>query len=156
MDFRLKVFATAAKTLNFSTTAQMLGISQSAVSQHIKLLEDKYKVELFARRGNKYVLTYAGEVLLQKALKILELHNEMEKESECLPRHRQIPGMDREAGQVSGSRHHGQPDLTAERDSGRPGESHRHRQLAHPLQDGARRGTGQETLRRLPQGRPVH
>lgn len=84
MDFRLKVFATAAKTLNFSTTAQMLGISQSAVSQHIKLLEDKYKVELFTRRGNKYVLTYAGEVLLQKALKILELHNEMEKESELL------------------------------------------------------------------------
>lgn len=84
MDFRLKVFVTAAEFLNFSRTAETLGISQPAVSKHIKTLEDQYKVELFSREGNKYHLTYSGEILLEKAKKILALYKEMTQESALL------------------------------------------------------------------------
>ena len=84
MDFRLKVFVTAAEFLNFSRTAETLGISQPAVSKHIKALEDQYKVELFSREGNKYHLTYSGEILLEKAKKILALYKEMTQESALL------------------------------------------------------------------------
>lgn len=38
-DFRLRVFITAAKTLNFTKCAEQLFISQPAVSKHIGELE---------------------------------------------------------------------------------------------------------------------
>ena len=84
MDFRLKVFVTAAELLNYSRTAETLGISQPAVSKHIQALEDEYKVELFSRQGNRYHLTYSGEILLEKAKKILALYKEMTQESALL------------------------------------------------------------------------
>ncbi|MBR5074160.1 MAG: LysR family transcriptional regulator [Bacteroidales bacterium] len=84
MDFRLKVFITAAEFLNFSRTAETLGISQPAVSKHIQTLEDEYKVELFSRQGNRYHLTYSGEILLEKAKKILDLYKEMAQEASLL------------------------------------------------------------------------
>ena len=84
MDFRLKVFVTAAEFLNYSHTAEALGISQPAVSKHIKALEDEYKVKLFSRQGNRYSLTYSGEILLEKAKKILSLYKDMAQESALL------------------------------------------------------------------------
>jgi len=84
MDFRLTVFATAARTLNFSHTAELLGISQPSVSTHIKLLEKELGVQLFARRGKGFVLTYSGELILQKAERILALYKEMEQEASLL------------------------------------------------------------------------
>jgi len=84
MDFRLQVFADAARTLNFSRTAQNLGISQPSVSTHIKLLEEDLKVKLFLRQGRRFVLTYAGELLLQKAEKILSIYKEMNQEASLL------------------------------------------------------------------------
>lgn len=48
-DFRLRVFITAAKTLNFTKCAEQLYISQPAVSKHIGELESRYKVQLFER-----------------------------------------------------------------------------------------------------------
>lgn len=44
-DFRLRVFITAAKTLNFTKCAEQLFISQPAVSKHIGELESRYKVQ---------------------------------------------------------------------------------------------------------------
>ena len=84
MDFRLKVFVTAAEFLNYSHTAETLGISQPAVSKHIKALEDEYKVKLFSRQGNRYSLTYSGEILLEKAKRILSLYKDMAQESALL------------------------------------------------------------------------
>lgn len=58
--FRLKVFLTAAQTLNFSRTAEQLYISQPAVSKHIGELELHFGVKLFVRRGSHLELTDAG------------------------------------------------------------------------------------------------
>ena len=69
-DFRLRVFITAAKTLNFTKCAEQLFISQPAVSKHIGELESRYKVQLFERSGSRLALTEAGRVMLEHAERI--------------------------------------------------------------------------------------
>jgi len=66
INFELyKVFYCVAKTLSFSEAAKELYISQSAVSQSIKLLEKRLGVPLFIRSTKKVRLTPDGEILLQ-------------------------------------------------------------------------------------------
>lgn len=50
--------------MNFTSAAQELHITQPAVSQHIRYLEQFYRTRLFTRTGRKIRLTPAGEVLL--------------------------------------------------------------------------------------------
>jgi len=64
---QLNVFLKAAETLNFTTAAQTLGMSQPSVSQHIKSLEDKFDTPLFHRSGRHLSLTEAGLVLVPLA-----------------------------------------------------------------------------------------
>lgn len=60
-----KVFYYVAVSLNFSEASRKLFISQSAVSQSIKVLEKKLGQELFLRSTKKVRLTPEGEVLLR-------------------------------------------------------------------------------------------
>lgn len=59
----LTTFLTAAEELNFTHAARRLHLSQSAVSQQIRELEDDLGVSLFERRGRGLLLTPAGERL---------------------------------------------------------------------------------------------
>ena len=59
-----KVFYHVAVTLSFSEASKQLFISQSAVSQSIKVLEKKLKQPLFIRSTKKVQLT-EGEILLK-------------------------------------------------------------------------------------------
>lgn len=68
---QIKVFLAAAEENNFSAAAKKLNMSQSAVSQHIHALEQKYKVELFTRNGRTVQLSEAGESLLPIARETL-------------------------------------------------------------------------------------
>ena len=77
-DFRLKVFECVAKNHSFTKAAQELCISQPAVTKHIRVLEDEYKVKLFNRSGSKIELTKAGSLLLQHAKLILSQYNRLE------------------------------------------------------------------------------
>lgn len=77
-DFRLKVFYTVAKRLNFTKAAEELLISQPAVTKHIKELESGFKLALFDRRGNRVLLSPAGEVLLKHTESIQEIYRQME------------------------------------------------------------------------------
>ncbi|HHV71099.1 MAG TPA: LysR family transcriptional regulator [Clostridia bacterium] len=66
VDFELyKVFYYVAKNLSFSEAANFLFISQSAVSQAIKLLEEKLQTKLFFRNTKQVKLTREGETLFQ-------------------------------------------------------------------------------------------
>lgn len=58
-----KVFYYVAKTLSFSEAASALYISQSAVSQSIKVLEKRLNQNLFLRSTKKVSLTKEGELL---------------------------------------------------------------------------------------------
>ncbi len=59
-----KVFYYVATSLSFSEASKKLYISQSAVSQSVKLLEKKLDQKLFVRTTKKVSLTPAGELLL--------------------------------------------------------------------------------------------
>lgn len=60
-----KVFYHVANTLSFSEASKQLFISQSAVSQSIKILEKKLNQTLFIRSTKRVQLTPEGEILLK-------------------------------------------------------------------------------------------
>lgn len=65
INFELyKVFYTVAKAGNFSAAAKDLFITQSAVSQSIKSLEESIGSQLFIRGSRNVKLTAVGEMLL--------------------------------------------------------------------------------------------
>src|SRR5258705_4028585 len=73
MEFRqIRSFLSVAETLHFGRTAEMIHLSQPALSLQIRALEDEIGVRLFERNRRKTALTaagvafreYAGEVLL--------------------------------------------------------------------------------------------
>lgn len=77
MEFRhLNTFRTVAAELSFTRAAVRLGYVQSAVTSHIKALEDELEVRLFDRLGRRIMLTHAGSQLLEYADKILQLADE--------------------------------------------------------------------------------
>lgn len=60
-----KVFYYVARTLSFSEASKRLFISQSAVSQSVKVLEKKLGQNLFVRSTKKVQLTPEGEILFK-------------------------------------------------------------------------------------------
>lgn len=77
-DFRLKVFDTVAKRLNFTKAADELNITQPAVSKHIKEIEQQMNLRLFERNGTRIKLTPAGKILLKHTEKIFAVYRELE------------------------------------------------------------------------------
>lgn len=63
IDYRLNTFLTLCELKNYTKTAKKLFITQPAVSQQIKYLEQQYKVKLFKYEGKNLVLTPAGKEL---------------------------------------------------------------------------------------------
>lgn len=63
-------FLALAKYKNFSTAAESIYISQSALSKHIKAIENELGVVLFIRSSTKAELTEAGSLYLEYALNI--------------------------------------------------------------------------------------
>lgn len=68
-----KIFNEAASTLSFSLAARNLFISQSAVSQTIRLLEKELHTQLFIRQSKGVILTKEGKILHQKIAQALSL-----------------------------------------------------------------------------------
>lgn len=63
-NFRIRVFRAVAQHLNFSRAAEELLLTQPAVTQQIKALEDELGVSLFDRGGGRITLTPGGAALL--------------------------------------------------------------------------------------------
>lgn len=72
LDTRLITFLTVAKIKNYTKAAQILNLTQPAVSQHIKFLEEDYGVNLIKKVGRNIDLTEEGEELF-KYVKEMEL-----------------------------------------------------------------------------------
>jgi DNA-binding transcriptional LysR family regulator len=75
-NFRLKVFRVVAHHLNFSRAAEELLLTQPAVTQQVKALEEEYGVPLFDRSGGHISLTPSGKALLPYADKLKALADE--------------------------------------------------------------------------------
>jgi DNA-binding transcriptional LysR family regulator len=74
----LRTFAAVCDLGSFTKAARRVHLTQSAVSLHIKRLEDQVGLRLIARRTRGILLTEHGEVLLSYARRILALHKEAE------------------------------------------------------------------------------
>ncbi|HWU44135.1 MAG TPA: LysR family transcriptional regulator [Bdellovibrio sp.] len=62
---QLEAFYTIAKTLNFTRAAELLNVTQSALSQRIAKLEEELEITLFIRDRTSIRLTEAGEQVLR-------------------------------------------------------------------------------------------
>lgn len=72
----LRTFVAIAETGNFSTAAEAVLRTPSAVSMQIKKLEEQLKTTLFLRDARSVTLTRHGELLLCYARRMLALSNE--------------------------------------------------------------------------------
>src|SRR5450759_3363268 len=70
---QLTVFCTVAHHLSYTKAAEALYLSQPAVSQQVRSLEQVLDLQLFARSGRGIVLTTAGQELLRHAERLLAL-----------------------------------------------------------------------------------
>jgi LysR family transcriptional regulator, transcriptional activator of the cysJI operon len=83
-DFRLQVFHTVARRLNFTKAAKELFISQPAVTKHIHELEQHFKVKLFERNGTHIRLAPAGKRLLEHTEALFALYRNLEADMNSL------------------------------------------------------------------------
>ena len=75
-NFRIRVFRAVAQHLNFSRAAEELLLTQPAVTQQIKALEDELGISLFDRGGGRITLTPGGVALLPFAEQMKTLGEE--------------------------------------------------------------------------------
>ena len=77
-DRRLQVFHAVAKQLSFTKAAEVLFMTQPAVTFQIKQLEEHFNTRLFDRGHGRISLTPAGETVLEYAERILGLSSELD------------------------------------------------------------------------------
>jgi DNA-binding transcriptional LysR family regulator len=68
-----KVFITVADLKSFSAASKVLNKSPSAISKHIRVLEDKLGVQLFNRTTRSLTVTQAGEVFYACCQEVTQL-----------------------------------------------------------------------------------
>lgn len=67
---RLQTLLTVAKTKNYSKAADELSLTQPAVSQHIKQLEEEFNVKIFRRTNHNVELTNEGMIVVKYATRL--------------------------------------------------------------------------------------
>src|SRR5581483_11422448 len=80
----LKVFCDVVETRSFSTAASQNFVTQSAVSQQIRMLEERYGRQLLERTRGNVQLTPAGEILYQVSKDIVQRYQDMEARLQAL------------------------------------------------------------------------
>lgn len=63
IDYRMNTFLTLCSTMNYRAAAELLNITQPAVSQHIHYLEEHYGCKLFTYNGKHLSMTPEAEKL---------------------------------------------------------------------------------------------
>ncbi|MBU1702206.1 MAG: LysR family transcriptional regulator [Candidatus Eisenbacteria bacterium] len=80
----LKIFCDVIETQSFSRAASLNGISQSAVSQQIRGLEEKYRKRLIERGKRNLAPTEAGRIFYEGAKEIQDRFRVMENRLQIL------------------------------------------------------------------------
>lgn len=73
----LRSFVAVAEAGSVTSAAHQLHLTQAAVSQQLKRLEDQLELALFRREGRGLVLAHGGERLLSPAKRLLTLNDEL-------------------------------------------------------------------------------
>ncbi|WP_347240498.1 LysR family transcriptional regulator, partial [Thermus sp.] len=82
----LRVFVTVVEEGGVGRAALALGITQPAVSQYLRTLEDHVGHPLFERQGRHLVLTRVGEALLPEARRVVQALEEFQRISQAMGR----------------------------------------------------------------------
>lgn len=85
-DTQIKCFLALADNLNYTKTAQIMGISQSTLSAHIAALEKSMNHALFVRNKRSVVLTVAGEIMYKTFKQTSDMINASIQQIESLER----------------------------------------------------------------------
>ncbi|WP_439271176.1 LysR family transcriptional regulator [Pseudochrobactrum sp. HB0163] len=81
MELRtLRIFTEVVRQGGFTQAAKTVFLTQSAVSKAVRQLEDELGLTLLDRSGHKSVMTDAGEVVFQRALRILAEQDDLKTE----------------------------------------------------------------------------
>ncbi|MBQ9441774.1 MAG: LysR family transcriptional regulator [Selenomonadaceae bacterium] len=81
MDVRvLKYFLTVAREENFTRAAQILYVTQPALSKQLKFLEEELDTKLFLRKNSGIKLTDAGKLLCKRAAELVNLSDKIFEE----------------------------------------------------------------------------
>ena len=80
LDFRTETFLTVCECMNYTKAAELLNLTQPAISGHIRYLENYYEVKVFTYENKKLALTKQGEYL-KRALHTM-VHDEIRLKSE--------------------------------------------------------------------------
>lgn len=79
-----QVFCDVVETASFSDAADRNGVTQSAVSQQIRALEDKFGVVLIERGKRNFAVTPEGEAFLKAAREIMDVYRGIESQLEIM------------------------------------------------------------------------
>lgn len=77
MDQQLQVFVTVSEKKNFSRAAEVLHMTQPAVSQYIKQFETEIGTRLLERNNKGVKVTKAGELVLHHVKEMLAIYSRM-------------------------------------------------------------------------------
>ncbi len=77
LDDKLETFITVCEVKNFTKAGEMLGLTQPAVSQHIKKLEEELGTQIFLRKKGEITLSQEGEIALLYAKRMRALQDKM-------------------------------------------------------------------------------
>ncbi len=81
LDFKdLTYIVAIAKYQNITKAAESLFITQPTLSKFLQNMEKNLGQKLFRKLGNRFLLTYAGERYVSKAIEILNLKKELDQE----------------------------------------------------------------------------
>lgn len=78
VDTRLLSLIKIVETGSYTKAAEQLSLSQPAVSQHIRQLEDSLGVKIFDHSHNKFKLTPEGEIVVKYARRMAALYSKLE------------------------------------------------------------------------------
>lgn len=80
LDFRVKTFIELCRTKNYTKTAENLHMTQPAVTQHIKYLEEFYKCKLFNYNKKVLTITEQGKMLYKYLLTLSSDERKIQEE----------------------------------------------------------------------------
>ena len=87
LDYRIDTFLTLCEQMNYRKTAEMLHISQPAVTQQIHFLENQYGQKLFQYENRRLVKTEAAAILEQYARAVKLQQQDLLQKLESSPIH---------------------------------------------------------------------
>ena len=77
---QMRYFIAVVETNSFFEAGEVCHISQSAISQQIKALEDELQVQLLERHGRKFIITPAGQYFYEQAKRQMETMDSLVRE----------------------------------------------------------------------------